>query len=346
MASRTFADVRLSGGGLLPECTLAWRSLGRLNAAGDNAVLVLHGYTTGPSMLEAGANVAEGSWSGLVGPGKAIDTDRYFVVCPNMLGSSYGSTGPGSPDPASGRPYGADFPDISVEDIVATQALLVDSLGIRRLAAVVGPSFGGYQALQWAVMYPDFVERVVAAVSAPYNPPGAVQSAAVAALLATQPGWNAGHPAPGAMLDCLVRLRVDTLARYGVDAELRPRFPEAGARAAELQRLATEWAGGFDAGSLLTLARAAEQFDLRPRLQDIRAPLLYVLSRTDPVFSPELARELAPQFDAAGLRWRYLQLDSELGHFASGADSALWAAELRAFLDADPGEWRGQGMAA
>ena len=344
VSSRTFANVRLVGGDVLPECTIAYRTLGSLNPAGDNAVLVLHGYTTGPAMLDEGANVAEGSWSGLVGPGRAIDTERYFVICPNMLGSSYGSTGPGSIDPASGIPYGADFPPIAVEDIVATQAMLMDALGVRRLAAVVGPSFGGYQALQWAVMYPEMVDRVAAAVSAPYNPASAVQSAGLLALLDAQPEWNGGHPAPGAMAPLLTTLRIDTLTRYGVDAELRPRFPDAAARAAEIERLAREWAEGFVAGSLVTLARTAEAFDLRARLDEIRAPLLLVLARTDPVFSPALAREVAPLFDAAGTRWSYLELDSELGHFASGADARLWAEDLRRFLATDPGEWVSWGL--
>jgi homoserine O-acetyltransferase len=344
--SRTFENVRLSSGEVLPRVTIAYRTLGQLNTAGTNAVLVLHGYTTGPSMLDAGANVAEGSWSELVGPGKAIDTDHFFVVCPNMLGSSYGSTGPGSIDPATGKPYGASFPSITVEDIVATQARLADALGIRRLAAVVGPSFGGYQALQWAVMYPFFIERVVAAVSAPYNPASAVQSAGLMSLLAAQPEWNDGHPAAGAMVDLLTRLRVDTLTRYGVDAELRGRIPDDSARAAEIQRLAREWAEGFDAGSLVTLAQAAEQFDLRARLGELRAPLLLVLSRTDPVFSPELARQVAPLFDAARVRWSYLELDSELGHFASGADAGLWAEDLRRFLATNPSEWKSWGLSA
>lgn len=341
--SRTFRNVRLTSGDVLAEATIAFRTLGTLNAGGDNAVLVLHGYTTGPSMLAEGANVAEGSWSGLVGPGKAIDTDRYFAVCPNMLGSSYGSTGPGSINPATGNRYGAAFPEISVEDIVATQAQLVDALGIRRLVAVVGPSFGGYQALQWAVMYPDLVERVVAAVSAPYNPASAVQSTGLLAMLGAQPEWNHGHPAAGAMENFLTTLRVDTLTRYGVDAELRERIPDTQARAAEIERLAREWAAGFDAGSLVTLARAAEGFDLRARLDEIRASVLLVLSRTDPVFSPALAREVAPLFDAAGTRWSYLELDSELGHFASGADSGLWAGVLREFMETDAATWQSWG---
>ena len=343
-SSRSFRDVRLSGGGTLAEVTIAYRAMGRLNAAADNAVLVLHGYTTGPSMLEAGANVAEGSWSALVGPGKAIDTERWFVLCPNMLGSSYGSTGPGSMNPETGKAYGADFPRIGVEDIVATQAMLLDALGVRRLAAAVGPSFGGYQALQWGVMYPDFVERVVAAVSAPFNPPSAVLVAPALAQLELQPEWNGGHPAPGAMLPFLVRMRMATLQRYGVEAELAARFPGEQARAAELQRIAREWAEGFDAGSLVVLARAAESFDVRARLGELRAPLLWVLSRTDAVFPPALARELAPLLDAAGVRWSYTELDSDFGHLASGADARLWSPLLAEFMATDAEQWRSRGL--
>lgn len=340
----TQAALRLDSGAVLaPACT-AYRTLGRLNAEGSNAVLVLHGYTTGPAMLDAGANVAEGSWAGLVGPGQAIDSEQHFVVCPNMLGSSYGSTGPGSVDPATGRPYGADFPRLTLRDIVRAQKGLLDALGVRRLAAVAGPSLGGYQALQWAVSYPEMIERVVCAVSAPFNPPGAADAAALQAQLAAQPAWNHGHPAPGAMQNWLTALRVATLMRYGVDDELRAQFPDAAARSAEVQRLAREWAEGFDANALLTLARAVEGFDLRGQLQAIRAPLLMVMSRSDQVFSPALARAFAPLLDAAALRWSYLEIDSDKGHVASGADAALWAGELRRFMNTPAADWASWGM--
>lgn len=345
LQTHTTRGLRLASGAVLAEATTAYRTLGRLNAAGDNAVLVLHGYTTGPAMLDAGANVAEGSWNGLVGPGQAIDSNRCFVVCPNMLGSSYGSTGPSSVDPATGRPYGIDFPRLTVGDIVDAQKDLLDALGVRRLAAVVGPSLGGYQALQWAVRYPAMLERVVAAVSAPWNPPAAVQSGSLREQLAAQPAWNGGHPTPGALVEWLTALRVGTLTRYGVDDDLRARIPDAAARAAEVQCLARDWAEGFDPNSLLTLAVAAESFDLRGQLQAIRAPLLMVLSRSDQVFSPALAREFAPLLSAAGVRWTYVELDSDKGHFASGADAALWAGTLRRFMDTPPADWVSCGMA-
>jgi len=341
----TERDFGLEGGAVLAQASTAYRTLGRLNGKGDNAVLVLHGYTTGPAMLDAGSSAAEGSWSDLVGPGRAIDTERWFVVCPNMLGSCYGSTGPGSIDPGTGRRYGIDFPLITVSDIVTLQKGLLDALGVRHLAAVTGPSLGGYQALQWAASYPAMVDRVVAAVSAPYNPAGVGQSAALLDQFNQQAAWGAGHPEPGAMFDCLTQMRVTTLTRYGIDAELTPEFPEASGRAAELLRLAREWAQGFEPGSLLTLARAAESFDLREQLGAIRAPLLLVQSRSDQVFSPELTRAFAPLLSAAGIPWSYVELDSDKGHFASGADSSLWSGVLRRFMDSEPSAWASWGMA-
>jgi homoserine O-acetyltransferase len=332
--TRTVLDYRLDCGEVLPFATTAYRTLGRLNLAGDNAVLVTHGYTTGPSMLDEGANAAEGSWSGLIGPGRAIDTDRWFVVCPNMLGSSYGSTGPASIDPGTGKPYGGDFPVIALRDIVDLQKSLLESLGVSHLAAVAGPSFGGYQAYQWATHHPDFVGRVIAAVSAPFHPAGAGSSERVLAMLEADPGWRGGRycDTPGAMLETLTRLRAETLRLYGADAELAPRIPDAEARADEIQRLARAWAAEFDAGSLLALMRAAERFDVRPLLDRIRAPLLVVNSRTDPVFSPALVREFGPLLDAARVRWSYVELDSDKGHLASGADYGLWNEALARFM--------------
>ena len=137
--SFTFADFRLQNGEVLPEVTIAYATRGRLAADGRNAVLVTHGYTSGQRMIESGAGSSEGAWSTLVGPGAPIDTDRCFVVCSNMLGSSYGSTNAASRDPRTGRPYGSRFPHITVTDIVTAQHRLLEHLGVRHLRAVVGP---------------------------------------------------------------------------------------------------------------------------------------------------------------------------------------------------------------
>jgi homoserine O-acetyltransferase len=341
----TGPDLVLASGAVLAAPVTAYRCMGKLDADGANAVLVLHGYTTGPTMLDPDANVAEGSWSELVGPGKPVDTERYFVVCPNMLGSCYGSTGPASIDPTTGRPYGTAFPALTVADIVAAQKQLLDALGVKRLAAVTGPSFGAYQSFQWAVDHPGMIDRVIPAVGAPWHPgaPGTAQ--AILAALSAAPGWQAWTDGQrDAMFDTLLAMRTDTLTKYGVDVELAERFPDPALRAAEVERLAREWAGSFDPMSLVVLMRAAETFDLRGRLDKIQAPVLYVLSRTDPMFSPALARDVEAL--PATRAWSYLELDSEKGHFASGADAALWAEALRRFMQTSPADWQPTGFRA
>src|ERR1700719_582589 len=126
-------DFRLQSGAVMPAVTIAYKTLGQLSPGRDNVVLVTHGNTSGPQMIDPGGSTGEGSWKDLVGPGKPVDTNRYFAICPNMLGSSYGSTNAASIDPAPGKPYGPRFPDITVGDIVATQYALIDHLGIEKL---------------------------------------------------------------------------------------------------------------------------------------------------------------------------------------------------------------------
>ncbi len=169
-ASFTTRDFRVSGGEVLPEVTIAYCTRGRLAPDGRNAILVTHGYTSSHRMIVPGGASSEGAWSTLVGPGAAIDTDRYYVVCSNMLGSSYGSTNAASIDPRTGRPYGSRFPAITVADIVTAQKLLLDHLGVTHLRAVVGPSYGGFQAFQWAVTFPDFMDGIVPVVTSPLPP--------------------------------------------------------------------------------------------------------------------------------------------------------------------------------
>jgi homoserine O-acetyltransferase len=153
----TLRNFPLTDGTVMPEARIAYETYGRPAPDGRNAILCTHGYTG--SHHFAGRNPANGnqpgSWDGLIGPGKAIDTDKLFVVASNMLGSSFGSTNAGSINPQTGEAYGPDFPNITIRDIVAAQKALLDDLGVRHLVAVAGPSYGGYQAFQWAVAYPD-----------------------------------------------------------------------------------------------------------------------------------------------------------------------------------------------
>jgi len=166
----TFRKFALTDGTVMPEATVAYETYGRLAPGGRNAILCTHGYTA--SHHFAGCNPANGnqpgSWDGLIGPGKAIDTKKLFVVASNMLGSSFGSTNAGNINPHTGEAYGPDFPNVTIRDIVAAQKALLDHLGVHHLVAVAGPSYGGYQAFQWAVAYPDFMDAIVPVNTAPW----------------------------------------------------------------------------------------------------------------------------------------------------------------------------------
>jgi homoserine O-acetyltransferase len=326
-------DFALESGRVLPELKIAFETYGRLAPDRRNAVLLTHGYTSNHHMVgRSGSTLAEGLWNSLVGPGKAVDTDRYFVVSSNMLGSSYGSTGPAHTDPATGQPYGPDFPEISLVDIVTAQRALLRHLGIDHLVAVIGPSYGGVQAFQWAVTFPGFVDGIVP-VTAGIKSNGGAGLAALLAELETDPRWNSGrYYDNGGVLDTLTRIRVRTLISYGMREHLAATFPDPAARQTEIERVARKWAGEFDANALIALGRASARFTVEEHLSRIQARVLYVLSRTDQVFPPSLAPGVMAKLREAGVRAEYVEIDSALGHAAPGIEGAKWAPQLAAFM--------------
>jgi homoserine O-acetyltransferase/O-succinyltransferase len=334
---RTFQirDFRLRNGAVLPQVNIAYESYGRLARDGRNAVLVTHGYTS--SHHAAGRNRANGNqpgwWDGLIGPRKAIDTDRLFVVASNMLGSSYGSTNGASLDPRTGQPYGPDFPAITVRDIVGAQKALLDHLGVRHLVAVAGPSYGGYQAFQWAVAYPEMMDAIAAVVTAPRSQNAEKSLAELTARLATDPGWHDGrYYGKGGAKTVLTEMRYETLMRYGYSEQLAGRYPDKAERERAIRQLAADWARGWDANSLVILRRATIGFDTAKDFAKIRARMLYVLCRSDALFPPTLRPGVMAELAAAGVDARYFEIDSDLGHSASGPEHAKWSPVLREFL--------------
>ena len=327
-------DFKLESGTVMPEVTIAYETYGTLAPDGRNAVLLTHGYTSGQHMAgRAGANGAEGSWDGLVGPGKAIDTDRLFVVSSNMLGSSFGSTNPAFKNPATGKPYGPDFPDITLVDIVNAQKTLLDGLGVKHLVAVAGPSFGGYQTFQWGVTYPEFMDGLVAVVSAPKGSGGEAAVKSLVEQLGKDPNWNGGwYYDKDGVTGVLTEMRVATLKRYGIDEQLAAKFPDKEAREAEIKRRAETWSKVFDANSLVVLRKASVRFDAEKDMAKMKAKVLYVLSRTDKLFPPSIAPDVMAKLKAAGVSADYFEIDSDFGHSASGLDAAKWAPRLKTFM--------------
>ncbi len=331
----SLGNVALKLGGHLNSAQLCYVTLGSLNAAADNAILILHGYTSSHRFVVQGdPDAAEGSWADLVGPGKAIDTDRYFVVSPNALGSSYGSTGPGSDNPMTNTPYGPDFPALEFEDMVTAQRQLLDHLGVKHLKAVIGLSMGGFEAFQWAVQYPNDMDLVIPVLTAPWGNINAQASQGVLDLLQNDPNWHDGwiYDDPSRMLATMEKIRINTLKRYGVPAWLATQDSDATSVDQALEQMAKRWALRFDPNAMICLRHAINRFDVRARLPLIKAQVLYVLASTDQLFPPSIAKFTLDPLREAKRSPAYTEISSDYGHLASSLDWQAWAEPLAAFL--------------
>ncbi|MBI2710597.1 MAG: homoserine O-acetyltransferase [Actinobacteria bacterium] len=361
----------LEGGGVLHDITVAFESWGRLAADASNAVLVCHALTGdahAAGRIGPGQSTA-GWWDGVIGPGRAIDTDRWFVVCSNVLGGCQGTTGPASKRPdRTGAPvrYGSAFPVVTVRDMVRVQAKLADALGIRRWAAVVGGSMGGMQALEWAVMFPD---RVGALAPIATCPSATAQQIAYWSTgrraIALDPGWQGGdyYDAPAgtgphaglavARMVSQITFRSDRVFtdRFGRDVvePLQPPFELWQRFQVEryLEYHGDKLARRFDANSYLLLTKAMDLHDLgRGRggagaaLRRVRAPALVMGVTSDVLYPAYQSRELVDLLSRAGSPARYVEIDSPHGHDAflielDQVGAAL--AELLDSLDGAPG---------
>jgi homoserine O-acetyltransferase len=199
--------------------------------------------------------------------------------------------------------------------------------------AVAGPSFGGYQTYQWGVTYPDFMDGLVAVVSAPKGSGGDAAVKSLVDTLAKDPNWNGGwYYDKGGITGTLTDMRVATLRRYGIDEQLAAQFPDKANREAEIRKRAETWSKVFDGNSLVVLRKASVRFDAEKDMPKIKAKVLYVLSRTDKVFPPTIAPDVMAKLKVAGVSADYFEIDSEFGHSASGLDAAKWAPRLKAFM--------------
>lgn len=329
-------------GGNLQDVTLSYETWGRLNAARDNAVLVTHALT-GDSHA-AGEPSEEyrrgGWWEPMIGPGRAIDTDRYFVVCINVLGGCCGSTGPASKDPATGEPYGMRFPVVTIRDMVRAQKRLLDDLGIDRLSLVIGGSIGGQQALEWAVEYPEIVERAAPiAATGGLGPQGLAMSELGRRAIMADPDWQGGdyygtgrEPEEGLSIARMAGMVTYQSApgqwgRFGRAAATRPALcPEFGGRfevESYMQYQGKDLVGRFDANSYLYLTRAMDLYDVAAGYGSteeaygrISAKTLFVGVTSDWLFYPAEVREAAENARAAGADARYAEIDTDSGHDA------------------------------
>lgn len=338
-------DLALASGEILPEAVVGYEMFGRLDPDGGNAILVTHGLTSGTDMLAPSTTTGEGSWAGLLEPGRALDVQRYFVVCSNVIGSSLGSTSPASQRPGTESHWGPDFPALTIGDMVNAQRMLLAALGVSRLRCVIGPSYGGMQALQWALAYPEAVGSIGVVVSG-LSWPAAVSTNALRQRLETDPTWRQGRYTPGQdLLETMTALRYETLMNYGMKQLLERRWPsQPDVVEQALVSSSRSWAQRFDANALLVLQGAGERFDVRPKLTEIRCPMLFVPSRTDSIFPP--STEVRHQLTKSVRSLTYLELDTPYGHSASGVELPQWEGALESLLASTSDSFYHSEMAA
>ncbi len=348
-------------GQTIPAFTLRYETYGQLNATRDNVVLVCHALSGDHHC--AGWHSAEdrkpGWWNNLIGPGKAVDTRRFFVVCANVLGGCQGSTGPSSLNPETGRPYGVAFPFVTILDMVRAQKLLLDHLGIVSLHTVIGGSMGGMLALQFAIEYPRFTRRVLAMATTARESAQAIAFNEVGRQAIMQdPAWNRGeYPRDSGPRVGLAIARMMAHITYVSDASMDRKFGrrkrETAAAAAYtfepqfevegyLRHQGQSFINRFDANSYLYITRALDQFDLphaygslETAFSHVDAETLVVGFTSDWLFPPEQNRALTLALLRAGKRASYAELSTDLGHDSFLLESEELYALVRAFLERD-----------
>jgi homoserine O-acetyltransferase len=350
--------LELVSGRRLPSVTLCYETYGTLNSQQSNALLICHALT-GDSHVAGRYDPTDrkpGWWDEVVGPGKVFDTERYFVICSNVLGGCQGSTGPASINPETGRPYGLDFPVITPRDMVRAQARLIDRLGIKRLLAVVGGSLGGMQVLEWAVSYPDRVVGVIPIGGAGrFHPQGIAWNEVQRQAILTDPNFQAGHyyGTPGPVKG-LATARMLGMITYRSDesmwlqfgrhlrseSDLEQGFNVAYQVESYLHHQGDAIVERFDANSYLYLSRAMDLQDLGRGYESyesahgrIQARVLSIGIRSDLLFLPYLQRETVDLVKAAGGRAEYLEMDSPWGHDAFLVDFQMIAESITQFLN-------------
>ena len=358
-AQRASFDVPLifKSGAVLPRFELAYETYGTLNSHRSNAILICHALSGHHHVagVYADSPKSAGWWDNMVGPGKPIDTDRFYVVGMNNLGGCHGSTGPSSVDPETGKPYGSGFPVITVEDWVESQARLADFLGIECFAAVIGGSLGGMQALQWSLAHPGRVRHVLAIASAPRLTAQNIAFNDVARnAILTDPDFHGGDyyqhnvvPARGLrlarMLGHITYLSDDAMAdkfgrelksgqyNYGYEVEFQIE--------SYLRYQGDKFAGLFDANTYLLMTKALDYFDpanggdLNQAFAKARADFLVISFTTDWRFSPQRSREIVRPLLHNGRRVSYAEIASAHGHDSFLMEHPHYFDVVRAYLN-------------
>jgi len=334
--------LALDCGRSLSPVTIAYMTYGKLNAARSNAILICHALT-GDQFVASDNPVTgkPGWWTSMVGPGKPIDTDRFFVICANVVGGCMGSTGPTENDPATGKPYGLDFPLITVPDMVRSQKMLIDHLGIEKLLAVAGGSMGGMQVLQWAASYPDHVRAVVPiACAARHSAQNIAFHEVGRQAIMADPDWHGGKYAETGTFPSkgLAVARMAAHITYVSEAALQRKFGRNLQNRAALSfqfapdfqiesylhHQGATFVDRFDANSYLYITRAMDYFDLAAEhggvladaFRDSPVRFCIISFSSDWLFPPSVNKQIAHALNAVAAKVSFVEISTDKGHDA------------------------------
>lgn len=362
----TFAEgsekMVLENGAKLGPVTIAYETYGTLNEAKDNAILIAHAFSGDSHVAGHYSTDKEGDkpgwWDFLVGPGKGIDTNKYFVICPNILGSCMGSTGPSSINPETGKPYGLDFPMMTIGDMVVTQKMLIDYLGISRLRAAIGGSVGGMQILEWCVKYPEAVQAAIPIATTMRHSALAIAFNEIARQsIISDPNWNKGDyynaqpPNMGLAIARMVghvtylsdeamrrkfgrKLQDKKSFSYGFDGDFQVE--------SYLRHQGSKFVHRFDANSLLYITKAADYFDVvdlmstpdpRKKNTDNRIKYLVVSFSSDWLYPTYQAKELVQSLKRGGEDVSFCEIEADCGHDAFLIPDDRFITLIRGFID-------------
>jgi homoserine O-acetyltransferase len=351
--------IELKGGARIDGYQLAYESYGELNAERNNAILVCHALNASHHVAGIYADQVEnvGWWDNLIGPGKPVDTDRFFVLGVNNLGGCHGSTGPSSVDPRTGNPWGGDFPVVTVEDWVSVQARLATRLGIDQFAAVMGGSLGGMQALQWTIDQPERVRNALVIAAAPKLSAQNIAFNEVArTAITSDPEFHGGNyyehgvvPRHGLriarMIGHITYLSDDAMdAKFGRNLRedvLKFNFDIDFQIESYLRYQGDKFADTFDANTYLRITKALDYFDpaatfggdLTAAMKNSKADYLVVSFTSDWRFSPERSHELVKAMVESRLNVSYAEIEAPHGHDAFLMDDAIYHNLIRAYLE-------------
>jgi len=362
----TFAEppdkLILESGAELGPVTIAYETYGRLNEAKDNCILIAHAFSGDCHAAGVYATDREGAkpgwWDFLIGPGKGIDTDRYFVICSNILGSCMGSTGPSSINPETAKPFGLDFPMMTVGDMVLAQKALIDHLGIKKLRAVTGGSVGGMQVLQWCVRFPGMVRAAVPIATTMRHSALAIAFNEIARQsIMADPNWKKGNYYQGPKPDMgLAVARMVGHVTYLSDEAMRRKF---GRKLQDKERFSfgfdgdfqvesylrhqgSKFVNRFDANSVLYITKASDYFDVVEQMgkkagggnqPDSRIKYLVVSFSSDWLYPTYQAKELVQTLKRSGRDVSFCEIEADCGHDAFLIPDQRFSTLIRGFLD-------------